>query len=354
MTNSEIVAALERWSYDPRFGPRAERALRRAARRLLMVDGDILSYVQTGQATDLPQVGPFVARIITELIAGTRPPVPETAEWPDEKRTLYAAAERSRGAFLSLYDAGQIAAQSEMKVLGDLQMHTTWSDGADTPEAMAKAADALGYRYIAITDHSFGLRIARGMSLEALRRQRDEIKELNHRIGVRVFSGIEANVLPTGALDVEANDLAGLEVIVASCHSALRKTGDQTARLIAAVTHPQVHILGHPRGRVFGMPRAIQANWSEVFAAAAAAGTAIEINAYPDRQDVDYRLAAQALAAGCILSLGTDSHAAGQLPWMVIARAQAVLARAGPESVLNTWDLPVVERWLRRKRAVVR
>lgn len=183
--------------------------------------------------------------------------------------------------FLSLYDARRYAEQRGLPAeRGDLHNHTTWSDGNASPRAVVRTAENLGYEYIAITDHSGGLRIANGMPVEKMRRQHTALEKMSARLGFRVFKGVEVNVLPAGDLDMSAADLEGVEVVV--------------ARLIAAVSHPPVHILGHPRGRIFGVPRGIRANWDEVLAAAAAHNTAIEINSSPDRQDVDFELAGRA------------------------------------------------------------
>lgn len=203
MTNSDLIRALGRWSHDPRFSERAQKALRRAAISMIILDAPLDDYARNG----------------------------------------------------------------------DLQNHTTWSDGSASPRAVVRAAENLGYEYVAITDHSAGLRFARGMPVEKIRRQHAALEKLSARLGFRIFRGVEVNVLPSGDLDMNANDLSGVELVVASCHSYLRRTEDQTARLIAAVTHPRVHILGHPRGRIFGVPRGIRANWDEVFAAAAQHGT---------------------------------------------------------------------------------
>lgn len=148
---------------------------------------------------------------------------------------------------------------------------------------------------------------------------------------------------------MSADDLRGVEVVVASCHSYLWRTEDQTARLIATVTHPRVCILGHPRGRIFGVPRGIRANWDEVFAAAAQYGTAIEINSSPDRQDVDFELAAKAGQRGCWISLGSDSHSLREMTWLNIARGHVALSGAPASRVLNFLPTRDLESWLAGK-----
>ncbi|HEU5170779.1 MAG TPA: hypothetical protein VFU46_09585, partial [Gemmatimonadales bacterium] len=117
---------------------------------------------------------------------------------------------------------------------------------------MVRAAQDLGYAYIAVTDHSGGLAIANGMPAEKMRRQHAALARMDGRLGIRILRGIETNVLPAGELDMGEDDLREVEIVVASCHSLLRRPDDQTGRLVAAVRHPRVHILGHPRGRIFG------------------------------------------------------------------------------------------------------
>jgi len=284
VTNTDLIRALGRWSHDPGFSERAQKALRRAAISMIILDAPLDDYARNGDLLNIRWVGPFVARVVKEILSGTRSPVPPTDEWPESVRTTYELIAPGYDTFLALCDARRFAEQRGLPAArGDLQNHTTWSDGSASPRTVVRAAENLGYEYIAITDHSAGLRIARGMPVEKMRRQHAALEGLSARLGFRILRGVEVNVLPSGDLDVSADDLRGVELVVASYHSYLRRTEDQTARLIAAVSHPPVHILGHPRGRIFGVPRGIRANWDEVLAAAAAHNTAIEINSSPDR-----------------------------------------------------------------------
>lgn len=219
---------------------------------------------------------------------------------------------------------------------------------------MVRAAQDLGYAYIAVTDHSGGLAIANGMPAEKMRRQHAALARMDGRLGIRILRGIETNVLPAGELDMGEDDLREVEIVVASCHSLLRRPDDQTGRLVAAVRHPRVHILGHPRGRIFGTARGIRADWDAVFAAAAEAGTAIEINASIDRQDVDFAFAGRAARAGCWIALGTDNHSLEELAWMDIARGHLALAAAPVERVLNHLPAEALTEWLRPNRRGIR
>jgi len=350
MTNSEIAAGLARWSHEPRLGERAQAALARAGRRLLFVDSSAEALAAAGTLTDLPRVGPFVARIIRELLDGSRPLNPATETWPDSVRMIYESTEPARLHYIALHDARTLLrTHAQARPDGDLQMHTTWSDGASTARAIVTGAIRLGHRFIAVTDHSQGLKIAGGMSLEQMRRQRVALRRLTDRTGFRVFAGLETNISPTGGIDVPPRDLAGTEVVLASPHSGLRRREDQTARFAAVVSHPAVHILGHLRGRMFGIPRGVVARWEEVFAAAREHGTAIEVNAYPDRQDIDHSLIRVALDAQCLFSIGSDSHAVHELAYVDIAVAHLVTAGAPFERVINYWPLPDLEAWFQRK-----
>ena len=141
-------------------------------------------------------------------------------------------------------------------------------------------------------------------------------------------------------------ELRQLELVVAAPHSALRSTADQTARMIAAVRTPGVHILGHPRGRMYGSRPGVSADWDKVFEAAKQSGVAIEIDGDPARQDVDYDLAKRALRAGCFIALDSDAHSTGELRYSETAIAHARLAGVPAESVVNTWPIDRLMQWL--------
>ena len=161
-----------------------------------------------------------------------------------------------------------------------------------------------------MTDHSYGLPIARGVSMADIARQQKEIDAVNARFAgeFRVFKGIEANILADGSFDLRPDERTQFEFVVASPHSALRKTEDQTARMVAATRGSSVAILGHPRGRVFNTRPGIAADWRQVFEIAAERRVAIELDGNWHRQDLDYELARLALAAGFILSLEREDH----------------------------------------------
>jgi histidinol phosphatase-like PHP family hydrolase len=144
-------------------------------------------------------------------------------------------------------------------------------------------------------------------------------------------------------------EIATLELVVASPHSALRSPADQTGRMIAAVTAPGVHILGHPRGRMFGSRPGVTARWDEVFAAAARSRVAIEIDGDPARQDLDFELAGRALAAGCLIAIDSDAHSAAELGYTDTALAHARLAGVPTARAINCWPLEKLLEWMHER-----
>jgi histidinol phosphatase-like PHP family hydrolase len=231
---------------------------------------------------------------------------------------------------------------------GDLQMHSVWSDGHQTFRQIAEACLARGYEYCAVTDHSYGLRIARGLSMDDLKKQQKEIDATNraYKGRFRIIKGIEANILADGSVDMTRPELQRVELVVAAPHSVLRSAADQTSRMVTAVRTPGVHILGHPRGRMYGTRAGIKANWKTVFEAAAEANVAVEIDGDPSRQDLDYTLAKRAVAAGCLIALDSDAHATDELAAAETAIAHARLAGVPKERVVNCWELERLMEWL--------
>ena len=214
---------------------------------------------------------------------------------------------------------------------------------------MAQAAMELGHSCLGITDHSYGLPIARGISMSQAAKQWTEIDKLNakHQGRFRVFKGIEANILVDGALDLQPDECARFEFVVASPHSILRKVEDQTPRMLNAMRHSGVAILGHPRGRMFNNRPGVAADWDAVFEEAAALGVAIELDGNWHRQDLDYRYARRALAAGCLFALDSDAHSIGELRFSDYAIAHARLARIPADRVINCWSDEKLSEWMR-------
>jgi DNA polymerase (family 10) len=236
-------------------------------------------------------------------------------------------------------------------VRGDFHMHTTYSDGDDTLEAMIAAAASRGYQYHAITDHSHGRHRRFGMNPEAVLRQREEIRGLSERYGITTLQGSEVDILPDGSLDFDDEVLAQLDIVVASVHSAVRQTREEmTARLIRACENPYVTIIGHPTGRRFeGFP-GYEYDYDAVFAAAARTGTALEIDGQAARLDLPAPLARKAKSFGVTFALDSDSHRTGDLANVEFAVGQARRAGVVAGDVLNARPLDEVRAFVARKR----
>src|SRR5258708_24285422 len=235
-------------------------------------------------------------------------------------------------------------------------MHSTWRDGGESIADLAEGAVALGWTRIGVTDHSYGLPIARGMSMESAAKQHQEIDSVNERFKgrVRVYKGIEANILAHGALDLQEDERRVFEYVIASPHSQLRKDTDQTARMLAAVKLPGVAILGHPQGRMYNTRPGISADWAKVFREAATRGVAIELHGQWHRQDIDYALAAIAMHEVCIFALDSDAHSSAELPFTDYAIAHARIAAIPADRVVNCWEAGKFEDWVRDRQARTR
>ncbi|HEY3886552.1 MAG TPA: PHP domain-containing protein [Vicinamibacterales bacterium] len=341
-----IVQASER----SRFGyKRAARAIASA------IDTSVRDLVEAASLREVPYIGAASERIIVELVRTGASATVEAAVRASsrgaevEKRRGYRRAYLSRHTMRRALDAALgRSIVSATAYRGDLQMHSTWSDGVESVRSLAEAADALGWTRIGVTDHSYGLPIARGMSMEAAARQHDEIERVNEDLGgrVRVYHGVEANILADGLLDLTEDERGRFDYVVASPHSALRKEIDQTSRMINAVTLRRVAILGHPQGRMYNTRPGVSADWKRVFAEAARRGVAIEIDGNWHRQDIDYELAALALDAGCVFALDSDAHSIGELPFTDYSIAHARVAGVPADRVVNCWDQGKFESWL--------
>jgi histidinol phosphatase-like PHP family hydrolase len=233
-------------------------------------------------------------------------------------------------------------------------MHTTWSDGAAPLREVVAEAEALWhYDFIAITDHSKGLRIAGGMDERQLADQGHDIARVNQELDargsqLRVLQSIEMNLSPEGAQDMEPEALAALDLVLAAFHSKLRSTDDQTDRYIRALRNPTFHVLAHPRGRVFNRRRGLAADWPRVLQAAAEEGKALEIDAHPSRQDMDPELLELARDAGVWITIGTDAHLLRELQYVEFGVALAIRAGFPRERILNYQPLQSVLDWAGR------
>ena len=239
------------------------------------------------------------------------------------------------------------------RLRGDLHAHTDWSDGTTSIESMARAAEALGHEYLAITDHSPNLRVANGLSAERLTEQIEIIEGIDaHGGGIRLLTGIEVDILPDGTLDQAPEMLAQLDLVVASVHSKLRTESEaMTRRMLGGVNDPRTNILGHCTGRLVQGSRGTRPpstfDARRVFAACAEKDVAVEINSRPERQDPPDDLIALALAEGCLFSIDSDAHAPGQLGLLDLGAARAEAAGVPPERIITTWPLEKLLEWAR-------
>jgi histidinol phosphatase-like PHP family hydrolase len=305
-----------------------ELAFRRAAREAFMWPEEATSVAESGRSlTELAGIGPSLARRIHEWIEKQ----PEVKPPP------------LRAGFLTLAQARRVLAKHpgwRARLKGDLQMHTQWSDGSGTIADMASAAIQRGYEYIAITDHTQGLKIAGGLDEPRLQEQGREITALNiafkkRGVAFTILRSAEVNLSPTGQGDMKSAALKKLDIVLGCFHSALRSEEDQTARYFSALRNPDIQILGHPQTRVYNRRLGLRANWKRVFAEAARLDKAVEIDGYADRQDLQLNLLKIAKKEGARISLGTDAHHPEQLAFMELSLASAILAKISPERVVN-------------------
>jgi len=236
-------------------------------------------------------------------------------------------------------------------IRGDLQMHTKATDGKNSITEMAHKAKEMGYAYIAITDHSKAVRVAGGLDEKGLARHLQEIEKVGRQIsGMRIFKGVEVDILADGSLDLKDDILKECDVVLASVHSRFNmEEGEMTRRIIKAIQNPHVSILAHPTGRLILEREAYKVNLKEVFQAAIDRGVVMEINAYPDRldlRDVDARMAKE---MGAKLVISTDAHSIVQLELMKFGVFTARRGWVEAKEVINTLPLPALLKILRKQ-----
>jgi histidinol phosphatase-like PHP family hydrolase len=351
-----VVSGLLRDLASVQTSPQRTFGYKRAAAAVLSLERPLTELCEPGGTlTKIPGIGPASSRVILEVLdCGTSPTVERTVELSGRAEDIQKRR-ALRTHFLSRAEVIRVLSDSGFDgprlddYHGDLQMHSEWSDGAPTLDEIGEACIARGYRYAAVTDHSYGLTIAGGMSMDAAAEQWRLIDHLNALWGerFRMIRGIEANIGSDGELDLSADEAARFELVLAAPHSRLRKTEDQTNRLLAAIRSPHVHVLAHPRGRISGSRAGVVARWADVFDEAARLGVAIEIDGDPARQDLDYTLAADALDAGCLFALDSDAHTTTQLRYADTALAHARLAGIPPDRIVNCWPTERLLEWLR-------
>jgi histidinol phosphatase-like PHP family hydrolase len=318
------------------------RAYRRAARSAFLWPEQVADLIaQNRPLSELRAIGPFITKRIQRWIDNPpkqklRPPI-------------------IRRDFLALADARALLKKAawSKQLRGDLQMHTRYSDGSGSIAEMADAARQRNYQYIAITDHSKGLKIAGGIDEARLAKQRAEIAKTNARRhnSVTVLASIEMNLNPRGEGDMDPKALAKLDIVLGSFHSVLRIKHDQTVRYLSALRNPDIQTLGHPRGRIYNYRIGLKADWSRVFSEAAKLDKAVEIDCYPDRQDLNLALLKIAKREGCRISLGTDAHHPWQLEFIELGLAAALKANIPADRIINFMSISELKSWVARVRA---
>jgi DNA polymerase (family 10) len=309
--------------FRERRGKGKARAQKKAA------DGGDASWVRVGGRTE--------AEVFDAVGMDYVPP-----ELREDRGEVEAALEGTLPTLITLDD-----------IRGDLQCHTTWSDGRDPLEKMVRAAKDIGYDYIAITDHSPAVRVAGGLDPKRLQKQWKEIDEVAERVpGITILKGMEVDILADGSLDLPDEFVERLDVVVVGVHSRMRMSeAKMTDRIIKGISHPGVHILAHPTGRIINRREPYDVDLDAVLDAAAEYRVAIEINAQPDRLDLDDVLARRARDRGVMLVIDSDAHSAGDLRYMRYGVDQARRAWVEKGDVLNTMPLGRLRKWLARSRA---
>ena len=290
---------------------------------------ELVARARLGTLTTVDGIGASTARVIAEAISGDSSYLNEL-----EASTAVVVSEAARPYVEALR--------------GDCHLHSRWSDGGATTEAMARTALSLGHDYIVMTDHSPRLTVAHGLSAERLAQQVEELAALNEAMApFRILTGIEVDILEDGSLDHDDAILAGLDVVVASVHSKLRMDRDvMTQRMLRAVSSPHVDILGHCTGRMIGKRQPSEFDAEAVFAACAEHGTAVEINCRPERLDPPLELLHVAVAAGCSFTIDSDAHATGQLEWLSLGAEIAAAAEIPIERIVNARPIDGLLAWV--------
>jgi len=253
---------------------------------------------------------------------------------------------------IELAKTGSVPALVERSdIRGDLHDHTDWSDGTRTIEEMARAAAARGLSYLSISDHSRGRAVSNGLSIERLRDQIAQVKAVRDAFGVRLLCSSEVDVRADGSMDFPDDVLAELDVVVGSIHSAFTGSKEkQTERLLRAVANPYVNVIGHPTGALLEQRAAYEFDVDAVFRAAAANGTALEINANPARLDLSAALARRARELGCTFAIDTDAHSIDMLDDVVYGVGTARKAGITKDRVLNARPVDGVLGFVAAKR----
>ncbi len=300
----------------------------------------------------LDQAPPWLKPLLSQLMECSGPDALEAAA----QRLSDGGRPRRRGTrenYLARIDVHTIIAEADpdlhpQRMRGAFHWHTTDSDGKAPLETMARACRRRGASWAVVTDHSRGLEVASGLDGEGMRLQRRRVDRWNQNHGddLRLFQGLEVEILEDGTIDIPQAERRELDCVVAAVHRHFDPDRDQTERLLRAVSTPDVHCLAHPRARHFHNRPGLRARWERVFTVCAENDVAVEINGFPRRQDLDWDLARLASECGCIFILASDAHAPRHLEFDAYACAIASRAELAPSTILNTRRAEVFEDWL--------
>jgi len=235
-------------------------------------------------------------------------------------------------------------------IRGDLHLHSDWSDGADSLAKVINMAEHYDYQYVAITDHSQSLSISHGLSPERLHLQHIQIDKIAAQSDLRIFKGSEVDILKDGRLDFDDETLEQLDMVVASIHSNFKLEREvQTARLEAAIKHPEVDVIGHMTGRLLNRRPAYDLDINYLLKLAAQTETALEINSHPDRLDIGEENLIYCRELGVKIAINSDAHQVQDMELIGYGVKSARRAWLPPEQIINTWPLEKLEEWLRKK-----
>jgi putative hydrolase len=311
------IGYLLRQDPEERFRAKAFSA---AAWSLTLERPDLASLHKSNGLTSIEGVGAGIAKVLAELMeAGhsryldrLREQMKQPAQ-PDESRLDFT------------------------RYQGDVHAHTNWSDGKATMLEMARGAEAMGYRYLGVTDHSPRIKVVNGLDAERLLAQSREMAEVQAQVpSVALFQGIEVDILEDGALDLPDMVLELLDVVIASPHVKLRQeSAAMTERMLRAVSHPHVNVIGHPTGRRPGSREGANYDFEAVFKEAARHHVALEIDCDPARMDLSPEMARQALELGCNFTLDADAHAPAEFAYVPMGLWMARRAGIPQVRILN-------------------
>jgi putative hydrolase len=311
------IGYLLRQEPEERFRAKAFSA---AAWSLAIQRPDLTRLHTANELTSLEGVGPGIAKVLAELMETGH------SRYLDRLREQMKQPARGDESVLdfALYQ-------------GDVHSHSNWSDGKATMLEMARGAEAIGYRYLGVTDHSPRIKVVNGLDASRLLAQSQEMAEVQAQVpGVVLLQGIEVDILEDGALDLPDMVLALLDVVIASPHVKLRQEpAAMTERMLRAVSHPHVDVIGHPTGRRPGSREGASYDFEAVFKEAARHHVALEIDCDPARMDLSPEMARLALELGCNFSLDADAHAPAEFAYVPMGMWMARRAGIPQDRILN-------------------